>query len=90
MMPHKQIDEVARRILLRRKRLARIDRARPERKPRYGVDELVPDWWPGDGSRGLTLVDLTQEQRDEYDAYQQLEANYKRRTLSLWLAFLLY
>lgn len=52
-------------------------------------DDNPPDWWPGDGSRGLTLDQLTQAQRDEYDAYQQLQANYRRRTLSLWFAFLL-
>ncbi len=50
----------------------------------FDVD--VPDWWPGEGSCGNLLADLTPEQRDEYDAYQQLQANYMRRTRSIWLA----
>ena len=48
-------------------------------------DDNPPAWWPGDGSLGNLLADLTPEQRAEYDAYQQLQANYRRRTMSLWL-----
>ncbi len=53
----------------------------------FDVD--APDWWPGDGSLGNLLADLTPAQRAEYDAYQQLQRNYKRRTLSLWIQHLL-
>lgn len=49
-------------------------------------DDDPPDWWPGDGSLGNTIADLTPEQHAEWLAYQTLQSNYRRRTFSMFFA----